>query len=63
MINGSISLILKYFNGVYFSCLAPLIPDMVTGNTGKIYLVYINITEHSTRTGSIYFIRTQPGQT
>jgi hypothetical protein len=33
--------------------------DMVTGNTGQIYLVYINITDHSSRTGGIYFIRAQ----
>jgi len=33
--------------------------DMVTADTGKIYMVYINVTDISSQAGSIYFIRTQ----
>jgi Neuraminidase (sialidase) len=33
--------------------------DMVTADTEKIYMVYINVTNISSQTGSIYFIHTQ----
>jgi hypothetical protein len=33
--------------------------DLQYSNTGRIYMVYINVTDISSQTGSIYFIRTQ----